>query len=302
MTACPNCAGPGKVFVKVFGDTLHRCRRCGLIFLWPWPDHGEMVRRHLSAEYAAHPYFQAGEAAADKDGLAIHSRVLSILQQHLPAGAHVLDVGAGSGDFLKQAAAAGFTPAGIEPSPHLAGRIRERLSCPLFVGPFETYDEPASADAVLLMDVIEHAADPRRMLAHALTTLKPGGILFVCTVDSSCLLYRLAPSIAVLRPAVKKAGYLLQRIFCYQHNWYFNRPVLRSLVEQAGFRVLEHRGYEFPLNRLRESQFIKLGLRGLYLAHALLGARTEQYLVAVKLTDAQRTNVATFTIPSARAG
>lgn len=282
MAACPFCAGSSKPFVQAFGDDLHRCRGCGLVFLWPPPDSAEMVRRHLSEEYAAHPYFQAGEEAASTDGLAIHERVLHALRQHVAAGGRVLDVGAGAGDFLLQAAGAGFTPVGVEPSPHLAKRIRQRLECPLFVGPFEQYQQPASCAAVLLMDVIEHAADPRAMLRHAYDTLQPGGMLFVCTVDSNCLLYRLAPAVAALGPIVMKAAYVLKRIFCYQHNWYFNRRVLSRLVEQAGFRVLEHRGYEFPLGRLRESRWIKLGLRGLYLAHALLGPKTEQYLIARK--------------------
>jgi 2-polyprenyl-3-methyl-5-hydroxy-6-metoxy-1,4-benzoquinol methylase len=267
--------------VEVFGAPLYRCAACRLIFPYPFPSREEMVRRHQSEEYAAHPYFSAGEALADGDGLAFHQCLLAALLQHLPGGGRLLDIGAGTGDFLRLAATR-FDVAGVEPSSHLAQRIRERLSCPLHVGPFETYQPDTPFDVVTMMDIIEHAADPRALVRHAFEVLKPGGLLFVCTVDSRALLYGLSPIIWRLSAASSMLGYLLRRIYCYQHNWYFNRDVLRATVETAGFRVLDHQGYEFPLDRLRENAVVIAGLRAIYAIQHLLGANTEQYLLAAR--------------------
>jgi SAM-dependent methyltransferase len=280
--SCPFCRSESQLFVEVFDDTLARCRSCGLVFLTPHPDKDEMVRRHQTKEYADHPYFKAGEEAADQGGLSLHHQVIDKLRGRLHGRARLLDVGAGSGDFLRLAAPH-FDVAGVEPSSFLAERIRERMDCPIFVGAFEDYDRREDADAVLLMDIIEHAADPRRLLRKAHETLRPDGLLYVCTVDSNSLLYRLAPWVWRMSGVSAKAHYILHRIFCYQHNWYFNRRVLCRLVEEAGFTVVEHQGYEFPLNRLRESLVVKTGLRALYAAQKLLDSNTEQYLLAKKV-------------------
>jgi len=281
-SACPACGGAGRLYVEAFGDALHRCGACGLIYLFPFPDQGEMIRRHQTEAYAAHPYFSAGDAAAaTREGFGLHHRFLALLERHLAPGSRVLDVGAGTGDFVELGSRT-FRMSAVEPSPILAERIRGRAVCNVFEGAFEDFTPVEPFDAVLLMDMIEHAADPRALLRHAAGVLKPGGLLFVCTVDSRALLYRLGPVTWRASRVSGAARYVLHRIFCQQHNWYFNRGVLERVVGDAGFSVLAHEGYEFPLDRLRESPIIVAGLRAIYGAQKLLGANSEQYLLARK--------------------
>jgi len=238
-----------------------------------------MVARHASEEYAAHPYFAKGEEIAQRDTLPLHEIAMDILANYLPKGSRVIDVGAGTGDFIELAAEY-FAVSAIEPSTFLAEKIKTRVACPVFVGAFEDYRQPESADAVILMDILEHAADPRKLLAQVKQTLRPDGLVFISTVDSASLLYRLGPLVWKLSKHSRLAAYLLHRIFCKQHNWYFNRRVLGDIVKAAGFTVLDHQGFEFPLSRLKEAPLILLGLRAVYFLHSLLGANTEQYLVA----------------------
>jgi 2-polyprenyl-3-methyl-5-hydroxy-6-metoxy-1,4-benzoquinol methylase len=279
MSACPYCNSVGRIYVEAFSDALDKCSSCGLIYLEPPPSQAQMVARHASQEYAEHPYFSKGEEITKGDVLPVHKIALELLSRHLSEGERVIDIGAGTGDFLELAAKR-YKVSAVEPSPFLAEKIRNRIGCLVFVGAFEDYGQPASADAVILMDIIEHTADPRALLAEVRKTLRPNGVLFISTVDSASLLYRLGPVIWRLSRWSKFADYLLHRIFCKQHNWYFNRTVLSKLVAEAGFKVLEHKGFEFPLDRLTESQVVLLGLRVLYLVQSLLGTNTEQYLVA----------------------
>ena len=276
------CGARGRLYVEAFGDALHRCRSCALIYLFPYPDMGEMIRRHQTEAYARHPYFTAGgDAAAGHNGFALHRRFLSLLSGHVTPGSRVLDVGAGTGDFVELASGT-FQMCAVEPSPYLAEQIRRRAGCSVFEGAFEDFSPPEPFDAVLLFDIIEHAADPRRLVRQAAAVLKPGGVLFVCTVDSRALLYRLGPAVWHAARVSSHARYVLHRIFCQQHNWYFNRLVLDRVVRAAGFELVEHRGYEFPLARLRERRIVLAGLRAIYVAQQLLGATTEQYLLARK--------------------
>lgn len=275
------CGGGSRHYVEVFGDALHRCSDCRLIFRFPYPDQAEMVRRHQTESYANHPYFAAGTHAAEGDGFGLHQTFLSLLKKYLPSGGRVLDVGAGTGDFVAVGAGA-FEMSAVEPSPYLAEQIRQRTRAEVFQGAFEDFSPTAQYDAVLLMDIIEHAADPRTLLRQAAAVLRPGGLLFVCTVDSQALLYAFGPAAWWASRFSRKARYVLHRIFCEQHNWYFNRRVLAGVVREADFAILEHQGYEFPLERLRESLIIVAGLRVIYGLQQVLGANTEQYLIARK--------------------
>ena len=276
------CGAAGRLYVEAFGDALHRCSACALIYLFPFPQQADMIERHQTEAYAAHPYFAAGDdAAATREGFGLHRRFLSLLERYVPAGSRVLDVGAGTGEFVELASAR-FRMSAVEPSPFLAARIRRRTACDVYEGAFEDLVPAEPFDAVLMMDMIEHAADPRGLLRHAAAVLKPGGLLFVCTVDSRALLYRLGPATWRASRVSAAARYVLHRIFCQQHNWYFNRRVLGQVVRDAGFNVLEHQGYEFPLDRLRENPIVIAGLRAVYVAHTLLGANSEQYLLAKK--------------------
>ncbi len=241
-----------------------------------------MVRRHQSKEYASHPYFAAGDdAAATRNGFGLHRWFLSLLAPHVRPGSRVLDVGAGTGDFVESASTV-YRMSAVEPSPYLAERIRQRGGYDVFEGAFENFLPADPYDAVLLMDMIEHAADPRRLLRHVGEVLRPGGILFVCTVDSRALLYGLGRIAWRASRLSTAANYLVHRIYCQQHNWYFNRSVLGRVVAEAGFSVIDHQGYEFPLDRLRENPVVVAGLRGVYVVQHLLGANTEQYLIARK--------------------
>jgi SAM-dependent methyltransferase len=48
-------------------------------------------------------------------------------------------------------------------------------------GAVEWYGEPGSFDAVVLLQTIEHLADPRAVLAHFRRLLAPGGVAYVST-------------------------------------------------------------------------------------------------------------------------
>lgn len=279
-SSCPFCDCKSSFYLRVFGDELHRCSSCKLVFLYPYPSQEQMVARHLSREYAEHPYFQAGEDMSAQGETPLHSLAFSALSRHIPRDSRVLDVGAGAGDFVRAASSRFPNVEGLEPSPHLARRARERSGKVIIESSFENFSPDTPYDAVVLMDIIEHTADPRAVLAKAKELLKPGGMVFICTVNSSSLLYKLSPIISAAASLSRKARYILERIYCYQHNWYFNERALAGIVRDAGFEMILHERYEYPLDRLRESRLIIAGLRMIYLLQRLLGSSTEQYLLA----------------------
>jgi SAM-dependent methyltransferase len=92
------------------------------------------------------------------------------------ATGRILEVGCGSGLFLRYLAAAGYEVEGVELSAADADYARQRLGLRVFQGSLESLAlEPARYDAVLLFYVLEHIVDPTRTLTEARRILKPHG-------------------------------------------------------------------------------------------------------------------------------
>jgi SAM-dependent methyltransferase len=95
---------------------------------------------------------------------------------------HLLDVGCGDGLFFDQLSRFGAVE-GIEPEAALldpAGKWRSAIH----VVPFdEGFRPPHRFDVILMLDVLEHLADPDRALRHAVRLLAPGGYV-LCTVPA----------------------------------------------------------------------------------------------------------------------
>ena len=109
----------------------------------------------------------------------------------LPKGARVLDVGCGTGIYLRRFANMGLTPVGVEPAPGMIEvarrenptmRIEQGVATEL---PFED----ASMDAVTSIEVLRylHREDIHRSLSEMLRVLRPGGLLFVTLVNRLAL-------------------------------------------------------------------------------------------------------------------
>ena len=95
----------------------------------------------------------------------------------LGAGAHVLDVGCGSGTFTGLLAERGYRASGIDISPKLIALARRKFGTIDFhEGDAENLPfEAGTFDGVLLSGLVHHFPDPRRLAAETARVLKPGG-------------------------------------------------------------------------------------------------------------------------------
>ena len=112
-------------------------------------------------------YFAKVSAYEDGDiAQAVNAGRCAMLARHMPAGARVFDIGAGSGAFVRDALQAGFDAKGFDV---MAGAIERLCADGLYA------DDPAEFDAVTLWDVIEHLEYPGAMLEK----VPAGAFLFV---------------------------------------------------------------------------------------------------------------------------
>ena len=150
---------------------------------------------------------------------AVNAGRCELLQRHLPAGASVLDIGAGSGAFVRAAVASGFAAKGFEVIAAAAVRLR--------VADLYADCEPGRFDAVSAWDVVEHLEDPGALLATV-----PGFLFASLPVFAS--LHRIRES-RHYRPG--------------EHLTYWTAGGFVAWAEGHGFQLLEQSAHETEAGR-----------------------------------------------------
>jgi len=199
------------------------CRSCGLAFRDPRPGAGELEARYRMLRDELYVAEERGRRRSCR-------RSLRLLERHTPGRrGRLLDVGCSAGFFLSEAAGAGWSVFGLEPSawkavqarsllgPGRRGRVQEAT---LEKAPFAGN----AFDAVVMWDVLEHVADPGLALAQAARLLRPGGILALNVPD-------------VRSPVARLLGRRWP-LLLPEHLFYFSRRSLRRLLGGSGFEVL----------------------------------------------------------------
>lgn len=152
--------------------------------------------------------------------------LVGLLRSHGIRGGRVLDVGCGYGFLLAALESAGYEAHGIEVSAYAAEQARRRIRGQVIQqGAEEPFPFPdGHFDAVTLLDVIEHLAGYPAALASCARGLRPGGKLFVITLNAHSL----------ARP-------LLGRRWAWHqdptHVHMFSARMLRRGLEAAGLEV-----------------------------------------------------------------
>lgn len=125
---------------------------------------------------------------------------LDYVAQRIPlAGARVLDVGCGGGLLSEALAKAGADVTAIDLAPELVKIARlhgleSGVTVDYRVQAVEALadEQPGTFDAVTCMEMLEHVPDPAAILAACARLLKPGGQLFVSTLNRTPAAFALA--------------------------------------------------------------------------------------------------------------
>jgi len=171
-----------------------RCRDCGSAILDPLPSPEDLTALY-SSDYTFKP--ARGRSVLHRLLQAVewrcfyepgYRRRVALIREltGLRAGL-VLEVGCGSGLFLRHLREAGYAVEGVETSKGDVTYAREASGLTVFEGTLEAAPlEPGRYDAVVMVYVLEHIPDPAATLARIHTLLKPGGwtVLGLPVMDS----------------------------------------------------------------------------------------------------------------------
>ena len=168
MKSCFYCAGMLADVGVQRGYRIGRCRECASLACLD-----EVSEDELAALYGDPGYHDAryGEGR-DRDRNAaqrapVWERRLAVIEG-LTEGRRLLELGPGTGGFLRLAQARGWQVAAVDPYPEtkLSGAVFSSMGSAARTGPY---------DAVCLFDVLEHVRHPRLLLDEVRSVLAPSG-------------------------------------------------------------------------------------------------------------------------------
>jgi SAM-dependent methyltransferase len=178
LVPCRLCAGTrNRPYFEGRGFTVVRCEDCGLYYVNPQPSVQELAEIYRS--------FDSGDQW--RRGEEHFNRAVCRAILRFKKSGTALDIGCGSGNFLRAMRKAGFEVYGIEPSETGSAYAREVHGVETFRGTVEEYLDAQGRyrfDVVSILNVIEHVKDPRKVLQGLRLLMREGAVLAVVVPDA----------------------------------------------------------------------------------------------------------------------
>jgi SAM-dependent methyltransferase len=221
----------GKV-IDVYNDiTVIDCEKCGFKHVFPIPEQRDLDKfyekefRHVDSTY-----FERLEE--DLEWLLMtYEHYYELFEQLCQCNSKkLLEIGSGSGHFLKIGKDRNWDVMGFEPS-KISYDCSKNLDVSVIHGNFnvEEAKEYGKFDVVFMRNVIEHISNPIDMLNDIKTLLKPNGLIFIVSPND----YN--PLQDILK---KKLGFDSFWI-AKEHINYFNFRSMKNLLKKLDLDVIK---------------------------------------------------------------
>jgi 2-polyprenyl-3-methyl-5-hydroxy-6-metoxy-1,4-benzoquinol methylase len=173
---CPGCLSPkGRVIGEARGFTLRSCAFCRTTFVSALPEPGS------ATDYSG--YYDAGNLTVPPVVGGRLAKTVASFEDRRDLN-RWLDVGCGAGTLVEIAAGRGWEATGTEVSEAPVRLLRER-GFDVLHGELIDLDLPQGGfDVVSMIEVVEHLAEPDKMLEEVARLLRPGGALYLTTPNA----------------------------------------------------------------------------------------------------------------------
>lgn len=228
---CPYCLKGASSGLAVGGRRFFQCSNCRLVFRdgLDVPETAVEERRYYEDDYFRELAWDQLEGYRD----GIYREALDRVEGQVSRG-RLLDVGCGCGFFLREALNRGWDAVGIDPSRESIDYLRRTIGNAGFQGTLEDVDPGEPYDAVTMINVLDHLAEPWEAAGRAAGLLRPGGLLYIRVPNGPfhVALFRLLETCGLQ----SRAG----RVVVF-HNYALSAAWLAGMLADRGFAPVEIR-------------------------------------------------------------
>jgi 2-polyprenyl-3-methyl-5-hydroxy-6-metoxy-1,4-benzoquinol methylase len=188
IALCPICDSPDQeLFMNSIDYSVSKeafsivcCKSCGFHFTSPIPDEASIGSYYKSESYVSHSSSKKGVINRIYHWVRWYSlrRKVSLINS-LSKEKSVLDIGAGTGHFLKQAKKAGWKVTGLEPDSDARSLAKSVNDVDLLDQQSLYSLENESFDVITMWHVLEHVYHLKKDVLRITELLKPEGTLVV---------------------------------------------------------------------------------------------------------------------------
>jgi len=181
-----------------------------------------------------------------------YTHITSQVMDCIPSGSRILDLGCGTGLFLKAYERHGGSGVGLDLSRGMVQRAQSRCASSDFtMGNAEVLPfRDGCFDAVSSLLAFSYVRRPDQMLSEACRVLRPGGVIAICTLGKNLLtsglpaIYGMAEVMKVRRIGMGSFG-----------ERYYDDQEMQDLFEDAGFAGVQVRRCSFAHLNLADPFF-----------------------------------------------
>lgn len=210
--------------------TVVECPGCGVGITLPEPSRDVKSEEIFTEQYSGNRLALRGQWVKEARAR------LRWVQRIAPAGS-LLEIGCATGEFLAEAADAGYEVVGMEASTWAASLAREYAGVPVYTEELDSWRRAHPGerfDAIVLFHVLEHVFDPREFVHELRELVTPGGRVLVEVPNFAAAAARLDP--------VGWAGVAID-----DHVLHYTPRSLARLFEGAGFQPLGSAAFSYKL-------------------------------------------------------
>lgn len=232
---CPNCGHDLSVKTKTVVDhflskesfDLMKCSSCQLVFTTPRPSIEKIGSYYQSEDYVSHSSTKKGlinRVYKLVRNYTLNQKV-NLVKRH-SNGNVLLDIGAGTGHFLRKAADNGFDITGLEPdeTARKVAQLENKLALKDLSDLYELKQN--SVDVITMWHVLEHVYDLKKDTTWMSQLIKSDGLWII----------------AVPNHTSYDAEYYKEHWAAYdapRHLYHFEPATIIPMIEALGFDLLE---------------------------------------------------------------
>lgn len=244
-------------------NQIVKCNGCGLMYANPRAQDPDcLIIEQYDPDFVFSNLRKILLQRTEKEELQVrdYETTKAYLSQHYPQKGKLIEIGSGLGYLLNFFKQDGWDVLGVEPNVGMCKYAEIELGLKTIPTILEKAGLPdESADAVLMMHVIEHVPNPLETLQGVYRILKTGGTFVLETPRYDTLMFKLL-------------GKRERSLSCEGHIYFFTTDTLKTIATKAGFTVekVDYVGRSLTVNRLfynlgviSKSQIVKRSLESI---------------------------------------